>query len=177
MEPSDQDQRRSGQLAAVRAYCQAHPQTVMFDEPGEALFDVPGVKTLPLRAADLAAVETLQDQDTHQPYLRLTLGDGRQFALTAAGIALAPDFRNTGPLEDLPAAVCFRDYRGLLDRLRHDLYGHADEPPTRATVKLMMMCLAIVDGARALGFDVGREERELETHLDELEKRAPPPAP
>jgi len=177
MEPPDPDASRSGKIAAVRAYCQAHPQAVLFDEHGESLFDVSGVKTLPLRAGDLQSVESREDKDTRQPYLRLWLGDGRQIALTAAGIAFAPDFRNTGPLQDLPEAVCFRDYRGLLERLKHDLYGHQDQPPTRATVRLLQMCIAIVDGARRMGFDVGREERELETHLTELEKRAPPAAP
>lgn len=167
----------SEKLAAVRAYCQANLRAVLFDEPGEALFDTAGVKTLTLRAGDLHSVESLEDRDTRAPYLRLTFEDGRQLALTQAGIAFAPDFGNTGPLEDLPAAVCFRDYLGLMDRLRHDLYGHADVAPTRATVKLLMMCIAVVDGARKAGFDVGREERELETHLAELEKRAPPPSP
>jgi hypothetical protein len=168
----------SAKLAAIRAYCQAHPQAVLYDEPGEALFDTFGVKTLILRGSDLESVESLADQQTKAPYLRLTLADGRQLALTEAGIAFAPDFTNSGPLTDLPDAVCFRDYRGLLERLKHDLYGHADAPPTRATVKLLMMCIAILDGARKAGFEVGREERELETHLVELEKRAPtPPSP
>jgi len=168
----------SAKLAAVRAYCQAHPQSVLYDEPGEALFDTFGVKTLALRGSDLQSVESLTDQQTKAPYLRLVLADGRQLGLTEAGIAFPPDFSNSGPLQDLPDAVCFRDYRGLLDRLKHDLYGHADTPPTRGTVKLLMMCIAIVDGARRAGFDVGREERELETHLVELEKRAPPsPSP
>lgn len=177
MEPSAPDASRSQKLAAVRAYCQAHPQAVLFDEPGEALFDVAGVRTLTLRAGDLRSVEPSADKDTKAPYLRLTLEDGRELALTVAGIAFAPDFGNSGPLQDLPEAVCFRDYLGLLERLKHDLYGHADEAPTRATVHLMQMCIAILDGARKVGFEVGREERELETHLTELEKRAPPAAP
>jgi hypothetical protein len=167
----------SAKLAAVRAYCQANLRAVLFDEPGEALFDVASVKTLTLRAGDLQSVEALEDQDTRAPYLRLTLDDGRELALTQAGIAFAPDFGNTGPLEDLPRAVCFRDYLGLLGRLKHDLYGHPDVAPTSATVKLVMMCIAVVDGARKAGFDVGREERELETLLTELEKRAPTPSP
>src|SRR5438270_41892 len=82
----------SAKLAAVRAYCQTHQRSVLFDEPGEALFDVFGVKTLALRAADLQSVESLADRDTRAPYLRLVLGDGRELALTDAGIAFAPDF-------------------------------------------------------------------------------------
>jgi hypothetical protein len=33
------------------------------------------------------------------------------------------------------------------------------------------MCIAILDGARDQGFDVEREEKEVELHLSELEKR------
>lgn len=168
---------RSEKLAAVRAYCQAHPRAVLFDEPGGALFDVFGVKTLEVDAADLQRVEPREDRDTKAPYLLLVFGSGRQLALTEAGIGFAPDFRNTGPVEDLPQVVCFRDYVGLLDRLKHDLYGHADQEPTKATLKLLLMCIAILDGARGAGFDIGREERELEKHLAELEKRAPAPKP
>ncbi|HVE83064.1 MAG TPA: hypothetical protein VND93_09470 [Myxococcales bacterium] len=173
MQPPADDQQ-SRKLAQVRAYCQSHPGAVLYDEPGEALFDVAGVKTLALRPADLEAVEARADRDTRAPYLALTLGDGRRLALTVAGIAFAPDFRNSGPVQDLPDAVCFRDYLGLVERLKHDLYGHADEPPTRATAHLVMMCIAVLDGARQAGFNVGREERELEAHLAELEKRQPP---
>jgi hypothetical protein len=62
-----------------------------------------------------------------------------------------------------------------LQRLKHELYGHPDEPPTKGAARLVMMCLAILDGARAAGFEVGREEQELEVHLRELEQRQAPP--
>src|SRR4051812_31161083 len=68
----------SAKLAAVRAYCQANPRAVLFDEPGEALFDVASLRTLTLRAGDLQSVELLEDQDTRAPYLRLMMEDGRQ---------------------------------------------------------------------------------------------------
>ena len=43
------------------------------------------------------------------------------------------------------------------------------------SLALLLMCIAILDGARAAGFDIGSDEREIEVHLAELEKRAPPP--
>jgi hypothetical protein len=61
-------------------------------------------------------------------------------------------------------------------RIEHELYEHLDRPPTRETLRILMMCIAILDGARAVGFEVGREEKRLEQHLAELEKRAPNPA-
>jgi hypothetical protein len=164
---------RSDQLAKIRSYCEKPPRAVLFDEPAGALYDVFSGKTLPLAAPDLASAEEAQDRQTHAPYLRLAYGDGRQLALTQAGIAFAPRFENTGPLQDLPEAVCFRDYQSLLDRLKHELYGHPDVPPTKGVLDLLLMCIAILDGGRAQGFEVGREERELEVHLKELEKRAP----
>lgn len=167
---------RAAKVALIRDYCQRPPHAVLFDEPGGTLFDVAGAKTLPLRAGDLRTVEARADKDTGLPYLLLLYEDGRQLVLTQAGIGFPPHFANTGPLQDLPAVTCWRDYQGLLDRLKHDLYGHADQAPTRATVVLLMMCIAIIDGGRAAGFDVSREERETEKHLQELEKRAPPPA-
>jgi hypothetical protein len=169
---------RAARVALIRDHCQKPLHAVLFDEPGGTLFDVTAAKTLPLRASELQAVEPRTDRQTGAPYLLLVYEDGRQLALTQAGIGFEPSFVNTGPLEDLPPVTCWRDYQGLLDRLKHDLYGHPDQAPTRATVVLMMMCLAIIDGGRAAGFDVSREEREAEKHLQELEKRAaPPPAP
>jgi hypothetical protein len=161
---------RAAQLAKLRAHCAKAPPAVLFDEPGALLMDVSSGKTLPL---DLAALEKVEDRinaETKNPY-----GDGRQLALSEVGIAFPPDLTNTGPLPELPEVVCFRDYATLMARLKHDLYGHQDREPTRETVKLLMMCIAIVDGARAQRFEIGREEKELEWHLKELEKRAPVP--
>jgi len=163
-------------LAKVRQHCARQPATVLFDEPGQALFDVSAAKALPLPAAELVQVEEKTDTQTGRAYLRLELGDGRELALTDAGVAFAPRFGNTGPLPELPKAVCFTDYGKLLGQLRHELYGHPDREPTRDTAKLLLLCIAILDGARAAGFEVGREEGELELLLRELEKRAPPKA-
>ena len=156
----------------IRAFCERPPRAVLFDEPAGQLFDVFSAKTLKLPR--LAAAEDLKDPVTGATYLRLST-DGPQLALTQAGIAFPPAFHNTGALEGLPGAVSFRDYRTLLDQLKHQLYGHPDVAPTRDTLKLILSCIAILDGARAAGFDVSREEPELETHLAELERRAPPP--
>jgi hypothetical protein len=166
---------RTDQLAAIRAHCARPPQTVLFDEPTGSLFDIFSGKTLPLQAADLTQVEPRADKETGAPYLVLRYGDGHELALTQAGLAFAPGFRNTGALEGLPVAVCFRDFRELLDRLKHELYGHPEVAPTRAALDALMRCIAILDGARAVGFDVSREEPELETHLAQLEQRAPKP--
>jgi hypothetical protein len=160
-------------LAQVRAHCALPPQAVHFDEAGDALFDVFSARSIPARAAEWVLAEARRDKQTNAPYLALRYGDGHELALSAAGIAFAPGFGNTGPLTELPAAVCMRDFASLLERLRHELYGHPDVAPTEGTLRLLLGCIAILDGARAVGFDVGREEPEVEVHLAELEKRAP----
>ncbi len=173
MNPSD----RSAQLATVRDFCARHSGGVLFDETGGTLFDVAGAKTLPLRLAETAAVEPKTNSQTGGQYLVLRYSDGHEIALADVGIAFAPDTRQTGPIDELPPVSCLRDYQTLLGRLEHELYGHVDRPPTKETVRVLMMCIAILDGARAVGFEVGSEERKLEVHLAELERRAPPPSP
>lgn len=170
-----EDAARAARLSLIKSFCAGHPHAVLFDEPAKAVMDVHSAKTLPLEIEKLTAVEERTNQQTGRPYLVLQREDGRQFALAEVGIAFAPDTRNTGPVTDLPDVVCLRDYMTVLDRLKHELYGHPDREPNRGTLQLMLMCIAILDGARAQGLDVGREEGELEHHLAELEKRAPRP--
>ena len=165
---------RAGQLQTIRDFCAKNPAAVLFDEPGEMLLDVFSSKTLPLSLKSLVSVQQRSKRNSGEPYLVLAYDDGRELALADVGVAFAPDTRNTGPLEDLPDVACFRDYATLRDRLKHELFGHPDREPTRGTVLLLMTCVAILDGARAQGFEVGREEKELESELEELEKRAPP---
>ena len=78
---------------------------------------------------------------------------------------------NTGALENLPAVVCLRDLLLLKQRVDHFLYDHPDEPPPRECLNLIMICIATLDGARAVGFDVGDLEGELEKSLAEVERR------
>jgi len=162
---------RAQQVQTIRTYCQRPGSAVFFDEPGQVLLDVFSSKTRPLKLESLTQVSQRQNKQTHNPYLALSYDDGSEVGLTEVGIAFAPSLAHTGPLPELPAVVCFRDYGSILERLKHELYGHPDVEPTQGTVKLLMMCIAIIEGARAQGFDIGREEKELEHHLKELEGR------
>jgi hypothetical protein len=162
---------RAAQRALVERHVRDRPGSVLFDPSGPALLDVFSGKALPLDFARVAAVEERTDGDTGRPYLAVTLDGEREIAIADPGIAFAPLTAGTGPLEGLPRAVCFRELAGAEARLTHFLLGHPDEPADRAHVALFLFCLATVDGARAVGFDVGAEERRLDRILGELEAR------
>jgi hypothetical protein len=86
-------------------------------------------------------------------------------------VELLPRHAASGPLPGLPSAVCLRDLAAAEGRLTHFLLGHPGEAPEPGHVAAFLFCLAVVDGARAVGFDVGPEERRLERLLNELEAR------
>lgn len=160
---------RAALRARVERFAREHPGSVLFD--GERLLDVASGKTLPLDLGRVSRIEERRDQDTGRAYLALAREDGIEIALADQGIAFPPVTAGTGPLEGLPAAVTLRDLQAAEGRLDHFLLDHPGERPERAQVALFLLCLAIVDGARAAGFDVSREERRLEGTLGELEAR------
>jgi hypothetical protein len=67
--------------------------------------------------------------------------------------------------------VCLKDFFTLKGRVDHYLRDHADEAPPRECLDMMMICIAILDGARAVGFDVGDLEQQLDASLDEIERK------
>jgi hypothetical protein len=124
-------------------------------------------KTLSFALGALKRVEEARDPIRGGRYLRVVLDDGRSFALAGVGICFAPSFVNTGLLVDCPEVVCMRDF----DKLHQHLAHLVDEAETRSpeAVQTMMICIAVLDGARAIGLDVSREERRLERSLERLE--------
>ncbi len=162
---------RAGQRALLERSVRVRPGSVLYDAPTSTLLDVGSGKTLPLDWARVAAVEERVDAETRRPYCALRLDTGVEIAVADQGRAFAPVTAGTGPLDGVPRAVCFRDLAAAEGRLEHFLVDHPDERPERAHVDLFLLCLAIVDGARAAGFDVSADERHLERILGELEAR------
>lgn len=159
----------------VRQWAADHRQAVLFDDEGGGSFtllDVASGRTLRLLWRGLEALEQKTHPETGDRYLVLLFEDGRQIALVEpGGIAFAPSTENSGPVPNLPPVMCLRDFRTLRQRVDHYLYDHPDEPPPRECLDLVMICIALLDGARAAGFDVGDLESELEKSLNELERR------
>jgi hypothetical protein len=97
-----------------------------------------------------------------------------ELVLGEPGLVFAPDATNTGPLASLPPTVCLRDFAAVSGKLHHILTDHPDEAPTREELDMTLFCIAVLDGARRVGIEVGREERELEELLATLEQRGLP---
>jgi len=136
------------------------------------LLDVASGKSTGLPWRDVKAFEEKIHPETNDSYLVLLFENGNQLALVdPGGVAFAPSVTNTGSIRDLPPVVCLRDFYTLKQRIDHYLFEHQDEPPPRECLDLVMICIATLDGARAVGFDVGDLEKELEKSLKEIERR------
>jgi hypothetical protein len=106
------------------------------------------------------------------PYLVLVFHDQRQVALTDVGFAFAPSTLNTGPLPELPPTLCFADLRHLTNGAQSLLQQSGREPDA---LRAILMGIALIDGARAAGFEVAHEERALDGLLREVEQRGASP--
>lgn len=100
-------------------------------------------------------------------YLNLMFDDGSQVVLCHAGVAFAPDFQNTGILDDAPQVVCMMDY--------YQMYNHMidlaqDESQSTQTLHLFEILISVLDGAKKIGLDVSSEESQLDSQLSEFEK-------
>lgn len=156
----------------VAEWIDKHRHAVLYDEENSTLLDVASGKSIRLSWADLRAFEEKIHPETQDAYLVLMFESGNQIALVdPGGIAFPPSELNTGPLRDLPPVVCLKDFHTLKQRVDHYLYDHRDEPPPKECLDLVMICIATLDGARAVGFDVAELEGELEKTLSEIERR------
>jgi hypothetical protein len=156
----------------VALWVQNHPRAILYDQESALMVDVTSGKNLRLPWHDLKAFEEKCHPETKDAYVVLLFENGTQIALVdPGGIAFAPSTQNTGPVANLPPVVCLKDYDTLKGRVDHYLYDHPDQPPPRECLELVMLCLATLDGARAVGFDVGDLEGELDKLLREIERR------
>ena len=157
--------------AKIAEWIQRHRHAALYDEGNSALLDVASGKSVHVPWHEFKAFEEKVHPETNDPYLVLLFENGNQIALVdPGGVAFPPSDVNTGPLHDLPPVVCLRDFQTLKQRVDHYLYVHQDEPPPKECLDLVMICIAILDGARLIGFDVGEMEGELNKSLREIER-------
>jgi hypothetical protein len=156
----------------VQAWAEKHREAVLYDDESSKLLDVASGKSVRVPWGAVKAFEEKVHPETKDNYLVLLFENDTQIALVdPGGVAFAPSTENTGPLQDLPPVVCLRDFHTLKQRVDHYLYDHPEEPPPRETLNVIMICIATLDGARAVGFDVADLEGELEKSLKEIERR------
>ena len=156
----------------VQLWSDVHKHAVLYDDESSTLIDVSSGKSLTLRWGEVTAFEEKAHPETGNTYLVLLFESGKQIALVdPGGVAFAPSTENSGPAASLPAVVCLQDFFTLKQRIDHYLYDHPDEPPPRECLDAILVCIATLDGARAVGFDVGDLEAALETALKEIERR------
>jgi len=157
---------------AVQRWADAHKNAVLYDDDSAVIRDVVSGKAVKLSWPDVAALEEKIHPETNETYLVLLFENGMQIALVdPGGVAFAPSIENSGPLESLPPVACLRDFFTLKQRVDHYLHDHREEEPPRECLDLIMICIAMLDGARQVGFDVGDLEGDLELSLNELERR------
>lgn len=138
------------------------------DGRGARLLEPGTGKELRIRWDEIAQVEEKASPLRPAPYLVLLFQDGRQVALADVGFAFAPSTVNTGPLPDLPAVLCFRDFAHLAQGIEALL---AEEGREKEALGAILVSIALLDGARAAGLPVAREERRLDALLKALEER------
>jgi hypothetical protein len=138
------------------------------DGKGALVLEPATGKELRFKWDELAAVEEKSSALRPAPWLLLLFQDGRQVALADVGFAFAPSIANTGPLPDLPQTLCFRDFRHLSQGVEALL---AEEGREKEALGGILLCIALLDGAREAGLEVGREERRLDALLHKLEER------
>ena len=156
----------------VREWVERHRHSVLYDEESSTLLDVASGKSVRFDWSGLKVCEEKLHPETRDRYLVLLFENGNQIALVdPGGVAFSPSEIQTGPLRDLPAVVCLKDFHTLKQRIDHYLYAHQDEPPPKECLDLVMICIAILDGARAVGFNVGELEEELDKSLREIERK------
>jgi hypothetical protein len=154
----------------VKNWCDKNRHVVMYEEG--LLLDVYSGKPLALDQIADAVEKTAGD--TGEKYIVMAFEDGRQIALSAAGIAWPPNQRNLPRPMALPPVVCWRDFNNVSGQVKHVIEEHRDEPPSREVLDMLLYCIALLDGARVAGFDTGAEEGRIEGYLDAIEKLGGP---
>jgi len=154
----------------VEQWLGRHHNVVLYDAAAETLMDVASGKSVRFPWRDLVDLEEKIHAETGEPYWVCQLNSGVQVVLVdPGGVAFAPSEVNTGPLSSGPEVVCLRDFAVLVQRVDHHLREHREEAVPREYLDAVMLCIAILDGARDVGFDVGDLEQTLERSLKALE--------
>lgn len=168
---------RHPQDEILRNWLKRKPGVFSFREEGEdcLILELFSGKTRRIKAGEIEAVEERPNSvNPDQSYIIVLLNSGRQLVLSAQGFAFPPDFTNTGPLSLPNQVYCMQDYHQLMNQLRH-VAAEADRG--RDALDIIMVLIALLDGARAAGLEVDTETQAVDEILSTLEKGGTLPPP
>ena len=161
----------------MRRWLKLKPGVFAVREEGEDLLilELFSSKTRRLSSSEIEAIEERPNSvNPAESYVIVLLNSGRQLVLSAQGFAFPPDFSNTGPLPLPNQVYCMQDYHQLMNQLRH-VAAEADRG--RDALDMIMVLIALLDGAKAVGLDVDAETQAVEEILSTLEKGGTLPDP
>lgn len=158
----------SNPLATILAWIQSNPGILNSrqDEHHLTLKESTTGKSLTLDLRRIHAFRLTPHPASGKEYLNLVFDDGMEIVLCHAGIAFSPSFISTGPVPDAPPVTCMGDYATLLQNLQVLI---ADARKQEALL-LFNVLISILDGAKAVGLEVGAEEEELDKRLKQFEQ-------
>jgi hypothetical protein len=165
------------QLHILLQWLQGHPALFSFQENGENLMILEGFsrKSRLLKSQEIERVEERFNSTVQtESYVIVLLTSGKQIVFSAHGFAFPPDFSSTGELPLPNQVYCFQDYQNIFQRLQHVA---SEEDRKREALELILVLIAILDGAKLVGIEVGREEEQVNEVLSQLEKDIPVPPP
>jgi hypothetical protein len=157
-------------LEKIKRWCQLHPGIFSLREEAKTLtlHELYSQKDRTLNENQIRDVVHKQNAlKPNEDYLVILMESGQQLVLAPQGFVFPPDFTNTGPLP-LPSQVyCLRDYQDLYEKLKW-VSGEADR--RREVLDLIMILIALLDGARGVGLEVDQETQDVEAILNQIER-------
>jgi hypothetical protein len=156
-------------LEKIKQWCQSHPGIFSFREDAGTLTlrELYSQKDRTLKDTEIREVAVKQNSlKPNEDYLVILMELGLQWVLTAQGFAFPPDFTNTGPLPLPNQVYCLRDYQDLYEKLK---WVSGEPERRREALDLVMILIALLDGARRVGLEVDQETRAVEAVLTGLE--------
>lgn len=160
----------SADYQKITHWLQHHAALFLWEETSDAIEmkELYSGKSLKLKKNNIEKIELKANTlNSGEDYVVLLLSQGNQLVLASQGFVFPPDFTNTGPMT-LPSPVyCLQDFAQLFHRLQH-LAAEAERQ--REAVELIMVLIAILDGAKGVGLDVEAEAEAVEKILSQLER-------
>jgi len=168
---------RNPKLEILLRWLQKNPGLFSIREEGGDLevLELYSGKGLKVGGSTVSAVEERNNSaNPAETYVILLFDSGRQVVFSKQGLAFPPDFSNTGELSLPNQVYCFQDFKNLMNQLRH-VAAEADR--SREALQIIMVLIALLDGARAVGLAVDAETQAVEEILAKLEsgETLPPP--